>query len=173
MDFKEYLLKRNKTGKEKLYTVLIYLVATVLALFSFVMLFSLGSIFGGINLLVPVGIYYGAHKISERFKKEFEYIITDDLVDIDVVFNASRRKRLISFSIKEAEVLASVTNKEKNAVLNGDFDEVIDATTNSKGANVFFVVVDQDKRKLVKFEPPYAALEILRKHAPSKVFISE
>lgn len=169
MDFKEYLLKRNKTGKEKFYTVLIYFAATILAFFAFFTLFPLG----GINLLLPAGIYFGAHKISERFKKEYEYIITDDLVDIDVVFNASRRKRLISFSVKEVEVLASVSNTEKNGVLNSDFDEVINAVTNRKDADIYFVVVEQDKRKLVEFEPPYAALEILRKHAPSRVFISE
>ena len=170
MDFKEYLIKRNKSGKEKLYTLLVYFAAAVLAVFAFVILMPLG----GINVLLPAAIFYFAYKICARFKKEYEYIITDDILDIDVVFNASARKRLISFSLKQdTQILAAITNTDKNAVLNERFDEVIDATTNTKDAKVYFAVVEQDKRKLVKFEPPYAALEIFKKYAPFKVFISE
>ena len=167
MEYKEYLVKRNKNGKEKFLTLLLYLAATVLAFICFALLIN----FGGIGLLLAVGMYFGAHKISARFNREYEYIITGYGVDIDVIYNRTSRKRLISFSVNEAAVIASVKDENHKHYLNGTFDKEISAITNSKGANVYFAVVEADGRTLVKFEPPYAALEILKKHAPSKVFM--
>ena len=91
MEFKEYLIKRNKNGKEKFLTLLLYLAATVLAVICFTLLMG----FGGIGLLLAVGVYFGAHKISARFNREYEYTITGDGVDIDVIYNKTSRKRLI------------------------------------------------------------------------------
>ena len=169
MDFKEYLIKRNKSAKEKIYTVLLYVAALVLSFLVFAVITPLG----GVNLLLAVGAFYVAYKLSAKFNREFEYIITGDCVDIDVVYNKNARKRLISFSIKEVQVLASVNDANQNHILEGVFDKEIDATTNSKDASVYFVVVEKNGRTLIKFEPPYTALEMLKKQAPSKVFISE
>ena len=167
MEYKEYLVKRNKNGKEKILTLLIYLAATVLAFICLSLLMG----FGGIGLLLTVGMYFGAYKISARFNREYEYTITGDGVDIDVIYNRTSRKRLISFSVGETIVLASVNDENHKHYLNGTFDKEISATTNSKDANVYFAVLEADGGTLVKFEPPCAALEILKKHAPSKVFM--
>ncbi len=167
MEYKEYLIKRNKNAKEKFLTLLLYLAATVLAVICFTLLMG----FGGIGLLLAVGMYFGAYKISARFNREYEYTITGDGVDIDVIYNKTSRKRLISFSVREAVVLASLKDENHKHYLKGAFDKEISAITNSRDANVYFAVVETDGRTLVKFEPPYAALEILKKHAPSKVFM--
>ena len=127
--------------------------------------------FGGIGLLLAVGMFFGAYKISARFNREYEYTITGDGVDIDVIYNKTSRKRLISFYVREAIVLASVKDENYKHYLNGAFDKEISATTNRSDANVYFAVLEADGRTLVKFEPPHAALEILKKHAPSKVFM--
>lgn len=169
MDFKEYLIKRDKTLKEKFLSLLLYFAATVLA---YVCLFVIPPI-AGIGALLAAGCYYGAFKLSSKFKREYEYVITGDGVDIDVIFNASARKRLISFSIKDVEILASVNDSNYNAKLKDEYKKTIDATTNRADADVYFAVLEQGGRTLVKFEPPYAALEILKKYAPSKVAISE
>lgn len=168
MDFKEYLVKRNKTPMESFLTVLLYLAATVIA---YVCLFIIPPI-SGIGALLALGCYYGAFKLSSKFKREYEYVITDDGVDIDVIFNASSRKRLISFSIKDVEILASAKDPNHNARLNGEYNKTIDATTNRADADVYFAVLEQGGRTLVKFEPPFVALQILKKYAPSKVVIS-
>ena len=169
MDFKEYLIKRNKNTKEKILTVLLYLAALVLACVFMLIV----PPFGGINLLLAVGAFYGAYKLSARFNREYEYIITDDCVDIDAIYNKNSRKRLISFFVKDVQVIASVNDVNQKHLLNGSFSSVIDVTTNRKDANVYFAVAEKNGRVLVKFEPPFVALEILKRHAPSKVFINE
>ncbi len=165
MNFNEYLVKRRKTAKEKFLTVLLYVAATFLTIIIPPM--------SGIGTLLAIGCYYGAYKISVKFKREYEYIITDDSVDIDVIFNASKRKRLVSFSVKDVEILAPVKDPNYNARLKSEYKKTIDATTNSADADVYFAVFEQGGRTLVKFEPPYAGLELLKKYAPSKVVISE
>lgn len=170
MDFKEYLIKRNKSGKEILYTVLLYIAAVIL---SVIILMVVPPELGGINFLLAAGAFYGAYYLSAKFNREFEYVITDDCVDIDVIYNRNSRKRLISFSIKDAHILASANDESQKHLLNGVFDNEIDATTNRKDAVIYFAIVDKNGRTLVKFEPPYAALEILKRQAPSKVIISE
>lgn len=168
MEFKEYLVKRKKGAKEICCTVLLYIAALVLA---FLCMNFIPSI-GGLEALLAVGCLYGAYWISSKFNREFEYVITDDCVDIDVIYNASNRKKLISFSIKDVEILASVKDANYNSKLKGEYKRIVDATTARADADVYFAVLENDGRTLIKFEPPYAALEALKKIAPSKVVIS-
>lgn len=166
MAYKEYLLKRKKGAKEILLSILIYVVALIL---SFVCILSASSL-AGIGLLLSVACFYGGYWLTSKLNREFEYTFTDDSVDIDVIYNASRRKRLISFDLKDAEIIAPIKSGEYKRFEKGDYKE-IDATTNSKNANVYFAVVNKNGNFIVKFEPPVTALQELRKFAPSKVVI--
>ena len=169
MEFKEYLLKRKKTGKEVALTVLLYLAALIIGIICFVALAS----FGGIGALLAVGCFYGAYRISSKFNCEYEYIITGEFVDIDAIYNASNRKRLVSFAMSDVELIASVNDNNHNFRLNGEYKKVIDATTGYNSSAIYFAIVEKGGKTLVKFEPPHAALEALRKYAPSKVIITD
>lgn len=169
MEFNEYMIKRNKTGMEKFLSFLLYVAATILSVIGFT--FLAGAGLGSISLLLVCGLYFGAHKLSARMNKEFEYICTEDNIDIDVIMNTSSRKRLISFSIKDVEVIASVKDDNYKQRLNEEFVKKIDATTSRKDANVYFAIVDKKGKTLVMFEPPYSILSNLYKFAPSKVHI--
>ena len=168
MGYKEYLVKRKKGAKEILLSVLIYIAAVILSLSAMIFLPAMA----GVELLVSVGFLYGGYWLSSKFNREFEYIVTEDSVDVDVIFNASRRKRLIAFSMKEVEMIASVKSDEYKSFSKGGYQE-IDATTRRKDANVYFAAVEKNGKFLVKFEPPVTALQELRKYAPSKVVISQ
>ena len=170
MEFNEYMIKRNKTAVEKLLSFLLYVAATILSVIGFTALASSGI--GGIALLLVCGLYYGAHKLSSRMNKEFEYICTEDNLDIDVIMNTTSRKRLISFSIKDVEVIASVNDDNYKKRLNEEFVKKLDATTARKDAIVYFAIVDKKGKTLVMFEPPHSILSHLYKYAPSKVHIT-
>lgn len=171
MEFNEYMIKRNKGAKEILLSVLLYFAATVVALFLLIMFLGKAGSFGGILMLAVVGVYFGAFKLSSRMNKEFEYIITGDSLDIDVIMNATARKRLVTFSVEELEVLASVKDTAYNARLNEQFDKTLDATSGRRDANVYFAVIDKNSKILLKFEPTYTMLTNLRKYSPSKIHI--
>ena len=169
MGYKEYLVKRKKGAKEILLSVLIYIAAVILSLVAIIFLPAIG----GVELLISVGFLYGGYWLSSKFNREFEYTVTEDSVDVDVIFNAARRKRLISFSMKNVEMIASIKSEEYKAFSNKSGYQEIDATTRRKDANVYFAAVEKNGRFLVKFELPVTALQELRKYAPSKVVISQ
>ena len=76
------------------------------------------------------------------------------------------------FSVKKAEIIASMKDDMYKHLRQAQFDTVIDATTLTKDAAVYFAVVEKEgKRLLVKFEPPLKCLEYLKVYAPSKVKI--
>ncbi|MBQ8391225.1 MAG: hypothetical protein IJX50_01605 [Clostridia bacterium] len=170
MNYKEYLVKRKLGAAEILATVMLYFAAFMLALCCLYYLRMLG----GIESLLAVGAFYLAYILASRLKKEFEYIIVEDSVDIDVIFNASKRKNLISFSVKQIEVMAAMNDTKYNSRLKEQFDKVIDASTWKKGAVVYFTILEHKGQKtIVKFEPSASCLEYMKKYAPDKIHISE
>lgn len=169
MEFKEYLIKKRKTIKESILSVLLYIAALIVSFAAFALL---PSMFSSLSALLAAAAFYGAYRLSTKFNVEYEYIITGDSVDIDAIYNAARRKRIISFSVKDVEIIASVNDVNNNHLLKGEFKNTIDATSGFD-AKVYFAVVEKNGRLLVKFEPPHAALEVLKKFAPSKVVITD
>lgn len=165
MDYKEYLVKRKKGVKEILLAIIIYLVALALSIASLMFLNM-----AGLELLISVAFFYGGYKLASSFNREFEYTVTEDCVDIDTIFNASNRKKLISFKMKDVEIIAPVDSEKYGNYSESDY-KVIDASTHSKDASVYFAAVEKNGKYLVKFDLPVAALEHLRKYAPSKVVI--
>lgn len=166
MEFCEYMVKKVKTLKEVLICVLLYIAASVLSVIGYVFLSVMNL--GGLALLLVAGVWFGAYKLVTRMNKEFEYICTEDNLDIDVIMNATSRRRLISFSMNDVEIIAPDNQDYKNITC-GQFAKVVDATSGRKEANVYFAVVQKNERTLVKFEPSQVILSTLRQYAPSKV----
>ena len=171
MDFHEYIIKRKTGPKEILLSLLIYLGATVLSVVPLILLLPFGL--SSIAVLLFFGCFYLAYRISTGMKKEFEYIFTQDSIRIDTILNSSRRKKIISFNLEEVEIIAAVEDNANNSLLKADYDKIIDATSHSSHATVYFATINAERRTLVKFEPPHNALKELFIYAPSKIKIYE
>ena len=171
MEFKEYMVKKHRTPADFALVFFGYVLATIINFFIYV--FGINTLFGGFCLLFIVGVYYFTYILTSRLKKEYEYIFTKDNIDIDVIMNRSRRKRLISFSLSQTEIIASTRDKNYNSLLKESFSKKIDATSGKEDADTYFAIVEKNGRNLVIFEPPYAALELLNRVAKSKVHIYE
>ena len=83
----EQLIKINKTPKEYFMLGLIWLAAFLLV-FIFV-LFGLGTAFGGLTILLSIGIIYGAFRLSKMLSIEYEYIVVNRDLDIDKITSKS------------------------------------------------------------------------------------
>ena len=171
MNFKEYTVKKKRGAKEIIISVLLYLVATVLGITA--MLFMLAIGLGQFAALLLFGFYYLAHIFSTNLNKEFEYAFTSDQITVDVIMNRSRRKRMIRFNLDETEIIAPVTDSSYASYSSNHYDKVIDATSRSQYASVYYAVISQGKQILLKFEPTYAALNDLYRIAPSKIKIED
>ena len=67
-------------------------------------------------------------------------------------------------------MIKGYVRKIKNAL---EFEKKIDATSNAKGKQVYFAVVEKNGRNLLTFEPPREMLEMIQKYSRSKVHICE
>ena len=166
---REYMIKKQKDGKAKFLTALLYLLAVVVSAFAFVMLMPFG--FGSAVALIIAGAFYGAYRLSGNMNKEFEYIVTEDIIDVDVIVNKSKRKRLISFRLENVKVLGDINDASCNHYLSEGFDVVIDATSGRKDKKVYFAVFEKSNKTLVKMELTEGIVQSLYEISPSKIHI--
>ena len=155
--FFEQIIPIRKTGKTIALFLGIWGLAALLSALVFVLL-------GSFSLIFIFGIGYGAYILSSKLNVEYEYIITNGILDIDKITNKSSRKRIISVD------LGGVTRLEKfnaNAIVNtkdtvftcdkDDPNAYLVTAEKSGQSAVSFVFSPNDKIKsaIVKFAPKF------------------
>ena len=168
MAYREEMVKKRVSVAN----VLISLAAYFLALTVGGLLFILTIRFASFSILIPVGLLYLAYKLTSRMKKEFEYIVTDDMIDIDVIMNRSKRKRLMEFNLSQTEIIAPVKSEEYARFARQSFSKKIDASAGNK-EKMYFAVVEKNGKNIVYFEPSHNMLAELQRYARSKIHIQE
>jgi hypothetical protein len=87
------------------------------------------------------------------FNIEYEYIFTNGDLDIDVIYNKNRRKRLFSGLVKDFEIMAHVEDKAHV----GDFtnlSETKDYSSGIVGKDTYaFLTTYKSKRMKIIIEP--------------------
>lgn len=134
--FFEQLVPIKRDGK----AITIFILAWVIAL----LLCGLAFLFLGTLFIVAVaGIIFGTVKFTGLLNIEYEYILTNGVMDIDRITNKSTRKRLMSFEVSH------VTRLEK---YNPAFLESIDKkqlvfACPGKSQDAYFMVCEKEGRK--------------------------
>ena len=163
--FKEYLIQQKKSPKDLLMQLVIILLASLLCCVVFIVL---GSALG---TLVDCGILYVAFFLFCRFNREYEYILTNNELDIDVIYSRNSRKRVLTIDMKKIEVMASVEDKTHADAMNKNY-KLYNASDNKKGADTYVIVGEAERYGTYKLmiTPNESMLDDLYKQAPSKVF---
>ncbi len=173
--FLEYLLEKKSTGKDiliKLGIVLLAVVATYLVVTLFMMLgrFAMGYIPIGIAAVV-----YGAYIWMRNFNLEYEYIFTNGELDIDKIKSRKVRKRIVSVSCKNIELMAS----KENDVYKRDFEnesitKKYEAVPDPAKGNIYCAIFNKDgERSLLTFQPPKKLAEEMKKYNPRSIFVDQ
>ena len=119
-----------------LFTVMMIWVISIL-LIAFLFLYNL---LGALTLFAVFGIIYGAVKLTSKFNIEYEYIITNGILDIDKITNKSSRKRYLSVDLGRT----SRIEKYNPALLNKVDKKSITIACNTEDPNAYLVVVDKE-----------------------------
>lgn len=164
--FKEYLIKQKKSPQDMLVQVGLVVGAIILSIIAFM----LGGDF--IGPLVIVGIVFGTGFLFNKFNREYEYILTNNELDIDVVYNRSSRKRIMTINMRKIEIMASIKDERYASKLNKAGLKVINASENTNEANTYAIVTQSEKEGACKvlITPNQSMLEDLYRQAPNKVF---
>ena len=144
--FKEQLVKRNSTAKD----TAIRLCAGVLVLLVTIAAFML---IPGFAPIVAVAAVFGAMYLTSFLKVEYEYIFTNGELDIDAIYNRSRRKRMFSANVKEFEIMAHVEDPNHSGAFQGT-QETLDFSSGSTGPDSYaFITNKNSKRVKVIIQP--------------------
>lgn len=163
--FKEQLIAVKKNKKTTMKKIGIAVVGTVIA--------AVAMLFGGsfIGPVVVVALFFGGNYLLGGMNLEYEYILTNNELDVDKIMNKERRKRYFTIDLKEINVMAHIDD----AVRKPDVDraqKTIDVSSGEKGPNTY-VIVFSHKNELTKviIEPNDDMKKVIFRQAPSKVFL--
>lgn len=162
--FKEYLIKQRKSPKDVLVQIGIGLAAIIIGGFIFV----IGGDFVGPILIC--GLLYGAYLLFSKFNKEYEYILTNNELDIDVIYNRNSRKRVMTVNMRKIEIMASIQDKDHAQDINKG-NKLINASDNANTKDTYAIIGQDDKFGAYKLliTPNEAFLQDLYKQSPLKV----
>ena len=99
--FKEQLVKAKPTSQDRLKQAGIIAGVVVIAVVSFIFV-------GGFFAIITAAAAFGGYYLFQFTKKEYEYCLTNSELDIDVIYNKQRRKRLLTLDLKKINVCASI-----------------------------------------------------------------
>jgi len=145
--FKEQLVKRRpdaKTATAKVGIVLAALFLMVLVLMIQVL-----------NMFLPilwVAIIFTAYFLFKRFHIEYEYVLTNYELDIDIIYGKSRRKRIFSASVRDFEAFRRSGSVEMEHSFSSSNTKV-DYSGGPDGATYEFLVNHGGKKMRIIFEP--------------------
>lgn len=166
--FCEYMVKHKKSMKDSLISAGCVFAALFLTLVVFLFLF--GRLYG-FEVFVIAGVWYGAVWLIRRTNIEYEYILTNSILDIDKIMSQKTRKRVISIDFKQIEGCAPADEHSKAG--NPEI-KVMDLSGDINGKGVYYVDFSKDSaRQRVFFQPNAKILNNLKTVNPRLVTVRE
>ena len=163
--FLEKIVKKKKTILD--YSIICGII--LLSLFLFLVMSSFRFLGSLIPLLVA-GIGYIAYILIRNRNIEYEYIVTNGDLDIDMIIAQRKRKRIFSGACKDFEMVAKLTSGKYDYNCQNNKDRIV-AVSSMDSSDVYFISINKDgKKTLVFFEPHAKMVESFKKYIPLKVF---
>ncbi len=160
----ELLVKKKKTPKDSILKGLMIAGIVILVLIGLVI---------PLVLIAAIALGVLAYFKMPGLDLEFEYLYVNGELDIDKIMSKVKRKRVGSFDISKAEMVAPVKSHELDYYRQSKDMKVVDCSSGEDHANVYGMVIKDEKgMKLVLFEPNQEILDDMRRIAPRKVKFS-
>ena len=152
--FKEQIIKRKTTPRDTLKRAGLVVAVIVVIFLTFAYIPQFAPI-----LIIVAGI--AAWYLMSYLKVEYEYAFTDGELDIDVIYNRSRRKRLFSARVNDFETMAHVNDPMRA----GDFQGAVQVLDYSSGVvsddTYAFLINYKGRRTKIIIEPNAVMLKAL------------
>lgn len=174
--FMEHLVKKELSSQERMKKyflwglVSVILAALFLAGFIFYQLiFRL--IFFAVIILIVFDRFYGSFWLYLSMDIEFEYILTNGELDVDMIQGRTKRSRLISVPCKDFEFLKPLNQASENEKENRSYQKKIDACISPDDPATYIAAFSHDKLGYVRllFSPSERMLQEYKKIIPGKM----
>ncbi len=158
--FNEKLVRKLPDGKD-------YLLKGLMGL-SVIAIITAALLYAGV-MVVPIAIaaVAGFIFLSKFFEVEYEYILTNDELDVDKIVNKERRSSILTASVKDFELFAPCTPEYRNDPACRNIAKTVDVSTHSKAPNRWMAVYEAEGvRTMLIFEPGSKMREGIRQQNP-------
>ena len=117
-------------------------------------------------IMIPVSF----STLRNRYR-EFEYLLVSDELDISVVKNKSKRKKIASYALSELQCMAPVHSHKLDGYHSNPQLKVRDYSSGNEEHQIYSMIfASQGMLQEVKVEPSEAMLNEVRMHHASIVF---
>lgn len=164
--FNEQLIKRTPTVKEKAQQILLWIGAILFSI--------IGYYIGKLILIGPivsVAVLFVCYLINKKFNKEYEYIVTNGELDIDMIIGQNKRKRVFSMPVKEFILVASAEDRQYER----EFEMVntkFDVSEGEISSTTYFALYEKEGKKIkLIFSPNEKILKAIKTYAPRQTHI--
>ncbi len=165
--FCEQIVKKKKSTNECLLVGLIWLAGWLIAMMLCWLGLNLQSFFP-LCILGAAGVAFGAFKLASRFNLEYEYSVTNGVLDVDKIINRSDRKRMVSAEIASFDRFA-VYHSGSAEFDTKRYDKVVVAIADPNGHDQVYAAVLRHPvhgRMLILFQPGEKVLTTVQKSLP-------
>ncbi len=163
--FCEYIIKRKKTVTDTIIQMGCVFGATFLSFLA--IMFS--PYLMGLELIAIAGIWYGAVYLIRKQNIEYEYILTNSVLDIDKIMAKRSRKRVVSINLAHIDSFMPADAKRENPSA-----KVLDLTGDIGGKGVYCTSFSkEDGRYVVYLQPNARILNGIKAVNPRLVTVRE
>ena len=138
--FKEQIVKRKPTFKDTAIRVCL-IVLVILIFFISLMLLQAFAV------IITAAAGFGAFFLMSFLSVEYEYVFTNGELDIDAIYNRSRRKRLFTAKVNDFELMAHIDDKAHEGAFN-NVQETRDYSSGSPGPDTYVCLTNYNSKKI-------------------------
>lgn len=161
------MVKHKKSAKDIVAVAGLLWAAIILSLFTVVLFF--GRLMG-FEIFIIAAIWYGTVFLIRKTDVEYEYILTNSVLDIDKIMAKKTRKRMISVDFKEIDICAPAENIGAGSTA----AKVLDLAGDINAKGVYYVDCVKNAQKYrVFFQPNSKILNNIKKLNPSLVTVRQ
>ena len=162
--YSELLVKKEPTAKDSIVKYGM-IVLTVLAV-------GAGLFISPILLLAAVALGVASYFVIPRTDLEYEYLFVNGEFDIDMVMAKSKRKKVMSMKLSEADLVAPLDSHRMDYYNGNSRLKTLDYSSGNQQHRRFAVIIKSDGENCkIIIEPDEQMAQAIKNSAPSKVFL--
>ena len=154
-DFIEYIVEKRRTPIDMLK-------ALVAVIVGFSLIGALVMLRINATILVAV-VAYVSYKVVTSVNVEYEYILTNNEMDVDKIINRKSRKSLVTINIRRVDEFEKCDGHRENRYINDGNVKVIDACRDRGEGCYYMTFTDDAGRGVLLFTPSEQIEEYIRK----------
>ena len=162
--YSELLVKKDKTAKDSLLKYGL-IVLTVLAVFA-------GLIITPLALIIAVALGIACYFVIPKTDVEYEYLFINGDFDIDMIMSKTKRKKVKSFKLSEADLAAPLDSHRMDYYNGNQKMKEYDFSSGIEDHKRYAMIIrDSGETCKVILELDDALANTMKNSAPSKVFL--